>query len=179
MLCVAFVYAQLPDRFGLKKVDEEFLPRLALPFSKAEYILYTAVRTLAYYAGCAAFAGVVLSIGYLLGLRTAAALALIPFAVVFFASLHAVTLVGDCFSGFKFGRVVMLPFMIVALLTGEPFGSALARADPTGMLSATQRAFGLFVSGLARNPGPAMLIALAASVASVLFAALYARKIRF
>ncbi len=179
MLCLAFVYAQLPDRFGIRKGEDEFVPNLALPFSKAEYILYTAVRTLVYYAVCAVFAGGGLGIGYLLNPRLSAAFTLIPFVIVFFALLHAVTLVLDCFSGFRFGRGIVLPLMIVSLVQGEPLGSALAHIDPTGILAAAQHSFAVFVFDLAKFPGTAIIAALALAGASVLFAVFRARKIRF
>jgi hypothetical protein len=179
MLVLTFIYAQFVERLGIKRPDEEYIPRVALPFSKATFILFVVIKTIVYYLLCAAFAALWFAV--LWGFKHSAVIHLeyLPFVLLFLSALSSITLIIDCLSSFKYGIFAAFLFCLLTCCFVEPIGPALEKLDASGSFLALSRGVSAYLSGTAIPLQLTIGIAFALIAASTLFGMAYAKRIRF
>jgi hypothetical protein len=183
LLLFTYMYTWSVEYWGIKGAREEYIPRVALPFSKATFVLYEVIKTMVYYLLSVAFAALWPAIFCCFKHSAVLHLEYLPFMLLFLSALSSITLIIDCLTSFKWGKavalIICLFFCLLTFYLVEPIGPALERLDASGSILALRRGVSACISGTAFPFQWGIGIALSLIVGSTLFGMVYAKRIRF
>lgn len=170
------------ERDGFAGTQNEFIPRLALPFGKRTFIAYMQIRTIIFYCIIGFLAiSVMVSLHFFFP-RISVTWQMIPFLVLFCTILQSGLLIVNCLTSMRKGILVPIIIMLFTMPASGPFAAEIANASNEGIFI-PMKAMNALTNGFFQwslgFPAQSLLIALAIAVASGIFALAWAKRIRF
>lgn len=180
-LVLIVLYANLLGKFFNAKTEKEFIPSVALPFSKRSFIAYLLIRTVIFYCIIGVFSIVTVFCINKIFPESRGFWKSLPFLFLFFTVIQSLSLVLDSLTSMKGGAFINLAALLFFCPSMDFISSYITTASPKGIFiplkTINQITAGIFNWGIT-YPLQAIILSITVGILCSVFVLAYANRIK-